>query len=122
MLFSSSTGFFLFVAAFWIADISRKMTATINQQGHLVLETNSREDIRLREGDILTVKRDKLGLFVLQKRPSKKAAKAFLNPARLSPSVLRRIYSQSDSGWDAVECEAVDLGRKALTGARPDEL
>jgi hypothetical protein len=72
------------------------MTARVNGQGKPVLQPTSREKIRLRDGDLLTVKRDKLGRFVLERQKPKRAAKRFLNPPPLVPGVLADIYSKTD--------------------------
>jgi AbrB family looped-hinge helix DNA binding protein len=98
------------------------VTATVNGQGQLVLRTGVREKLELREGDLLRVKREKDGRFVLEKRKPRRSSKGFLNPPRLDPSVLNEIYSSADPGWDALEREAVYLSQRALTGEHFDSL
>ena len=98
------------------------MTASVNRRGQLVLEPDARESMKLREGDLLVVRRDKRGRLVLQKRKPQVVRRDFLNPLPLKRSVLAMIYSSTDREWEAVEREAVDLSRKALAGQSVESL
>ena len=98
------------------------MTATLNKQGEIVLQSKAVKKLGFKNGDLFVLSHDPLGRVILQKRAAKRRAKEYLTPPPLPASTRARLYARPDPLQDKLEAEAILISRRALAGRKLEDL